>query len=629
MSEQMFIDSSYIYDDNKRREYLQKHNYHLSFDMIDEIQKKIETNRRLTDEDYGKIIQVLYGYYSPFFQPPYKIEKGGLLYTLHNLNDQLRKSKGEKSKERRHKRIESLILEIELMKVKGLLEKMAQKFEQQGDYDLAVMCANELKYINDEFPSKTITVSPVPVQNRRTIPSTVNKALSKMVFNPVGCKQLYMILGRTDTPESVEAFGKGDREAFDLLSVKDIEGPVLHITFSDGLDVVIIDDKNRHPRMQVYDPKTNTLQLYKWYNNKVYTAAIIFNDDGSAKVVSGGHSELIPAEDVKQFIHNNDINRTIFNVDLRYPMKAVHMLSLSIKHGVRPADVEWLFNQKWSEDLISCIRQTAQKVGLPPEFIFSVLVQEGYPLFFDRINKRIRITKANFNTVGIDTYQDIGMDSFYDLIPELKKRGYLSDGWRQIPREKEKEYEKKYIPGVNALVAAERASYNPDLYVEPVDTEKYYTGRLANNFIQYNEAGDRWHKIYIKGLPNTVEALGAMLAYNRDKFLEYLRDRGFNISELNSNQICAGAYLFYNRGEKLAKKDLDKLNYDQIKRHLDRPYLTQAEYGTYKGKKAPKPVYNFYDRTAQWNTSRVLATAWMYKDQFISTQRPHFAFKQY
>ncbi|MCD6227021.1 hypothetical protein J7J90_00835 [Candidatus Micrarchaeota archaeon] len=616
MPKSAVIDSSYVYNDEKRRKYLKEHNYHLSFDMIDNIQKKIEDGVQLNKYDYGAIIQVLYGSYDPFTDLPYTMERDSLLGELYAVNDQLKKFKGGKNI---HKCIDSLILEIELMKVKGILEKMTEKFEQQGDVELAQYCAEELKKISDEFPSKSF---PVPQDKSIVVPSTVKQALNKTVFNPKGCKELYTLLGRATAPERIEAIGKGNKEAYVLLSMKDIGGPLLHMVFSDGKDVKIIDDKNGHPRMQVYNPETKILQLYKWYNGKIYNAAIEFRGDGSARVISGGYFTIISSDDVEKFIegNNGDFNSAIFNVDLRDPKKAVDTLSISIKNGVRPAGVDWVFNKEWSNEMISDIIEISERDNLPPEFLFSVLMQEGYPIFVND-EGHIRITKYNYNTISIDTYQNIGLDAFYDTIPELKKRGYLSKDWYKIPPEKEKEYNAKYIPGVNASVAAEKR----ENIVTPVDTIKYSTSRIPNDFIQYNEAGDRWHKIYIKGLPNTIEALGAMLAYNRDKFLEYINDRGFDVSQLTQEQINAGTYLFYNRGISLAKSDLDKLKFDQIKEHLNKPYLTQTKYALSHGKPAQKPVFNPKKWTAHWNTSRVLAMSEMFKDYF--EQKPSYVFK--
>lgn len=180
------------------------------------------------------------------------------------------------------------------------------------------------------------------------------------------------------------------------------------------------------------------------------------------------------------------------------------ILKWYLYYGVRPARVSaYLDGEVNPLDIYSGDKETealktfikvSKRVSLPPWYIAAVIFQEGFAENFPRAAKHGYIS----------SFYDIGAEAFISEIKELKEKGYLR-----------KDYDTKddYIPSVRIV----------------------------------NEAKDEFVSAVFIDIPRAIEAVGALLANRRDKFLEFMKtEYGLDKDNLTEDEILAGTYIFYN-----------------------------------------------------------------------------------
>ncbi|MCX6770574.1 MAG: hypothetical protein NTX79_00815 [Candidatus Micrarchaeota archaeon] len=250
------------------------------------------------------------------------------------------------------------------------------------------------------------------------------------------------------------------------------------------------------------------------------------------------------------------------------------------KYGVRPMRIAGFLDGKRGErdgDLTfkvelkttSKIMDVAKKLKFDQAFFAAAIYQEGFVNVIRSLDSRSfwDHEKNNERPFALESFEALGVDSFYKSVKKLKGIGYL------------------------------RADFT-----EGVDY------RRGSGTVR-SEDNSQVEFVYFKDTNAMIEAFGAMLAYSRDMFLKCAGNR-----VLSDDQIAVGTYFFYNTGG-VSPNDLNVGNLSEKKARLVA--------GFYKIIKQPGGSFRFDgnisntrndSKNPEFNYTRVLATIKFLKD---------------
>jgi len=281
-------------------------------------------------------------------------------------------------------------------------------------------------------------------------------------------------------------------------------------------------------------------RLYYWYgqihflqednkkidivlNNETDKASIIIRDlENNKLVIIGSYGQFIISKSKSQTVkiewkdkEKTSIEYTTTNIPFSEILNSfvfittgkedeIGVLKLYLHYGVRPARVAAYLNgtvnpwDKYSPEKETEALETfitiSKRVSLPPWYIAAVIFQEGFAENFPE-----SAIKGN-----ISSFYDIGAEAFISEIEELKEKGYLRQNFNE---------------GTDYIVSKKII----------------------------NEANDEFISAVFIDIPRAIEAVGALLANRRDRFLSFMKkEYGFEEKNLTEKEILAGTYIFYN-----------------------------------------------------------------------------------